>query len=72
MHRIGSDDLESGNVWRQTLAGVLAGEAALDAGPAAHRLESPVTVMKVIQRGSGDDLLVAGDEDGAMRIWVAE
>jgi len=51
---------------------VLAGEAALDAGPAADRLESPVTVMKVIQRGSGDELLVAGDEDGAVRIWVAE
>lgn len=62
----------SGNVWRQTLAGVLTGESASDAGPHSDRMDSPVTVLKVVRRGPGEDLLVAGDEDGIVRIWHAQ
>lgn len=37
----------------------------------SDRLDSPVTVLKLVDSGQGE-LLVAGDEDGVVRIWTVE
>jgi WD40 repeat protein len=39
--------------------------------PSVDHLDSPVTVLKVMQRGN-THFVVVGDEDGTIRIWDAE
>lgn len=53
---------------KQRLSDVLAGNSPENSEIGNDRLDSAVTVAKVI---SGDRL-VGGDEDGAIRIWGAK
>ncbi len=60
-----------GNVRKSLLRDVLLGTPIHDDGDiSADRLDSPVTCMKVVTAGR-DRYLVAGDDDGVVRIWSA-
>lgn len=60
--------LDDGDITRKSLVALLSGNAAevVDV-PDVDRLESPVTCMRLIQ--AQRRYLVAGDEDGVVRIW---
>jgi hypothetical protein len=60
-----------GNVTKQGLLHFLQDTPSQTPVLDSDRLDSPVTVMKLVNSGQGE-LLVAGDEDGVVRIWTAE
>lgn len=63
-----------GNVSRRKLGAELRGDPPDTSDQVdCDRLESPVTSMRIIRMGSADAAyLVAGDEDGCVRIWNAQ
>lgn len=61
----------SGNVLKRQLADILSGSSTPDeAVLSSDRLEARVSCMKIVKNSR--DYLVAGDEDGVVRIWDAE
>ncbi|WWD20135.1 hypothetical protein CI109_104611 [Kwoniella shandongensis] len=63
-----------GNIYAQPFDAIFAGfkAASPDDAPTVDRLDSPVTCSKIVNgpKGSRDRFLVAGDEDGVVRIWT--
>ncbi|WVR08230.1 hypothetical protein IAU60_005277 [Kwoniella sp. DSM 27419] len=63
-----------GNVTYRSLSGLLSNEeSGTEAdGPTCDRLESRITCLRTITSERGPRFLVAGDEDGILRVWTAE
>lgn len=65
---MGLTSLGDGDVYRRDLTALFGATAAESANePEVDRLASPVTCMRLIH--AQQPYLVAGDEDGAVRIW---
>jgi hypothetical protein len=58
-----------GNVSKERLNSVIQGRTIPSQGPDVDRLDSPVTCFKLV---ADKEYLVAGDEDGILRIWKTE
>lgn len=58
-------------MYKQSLAEVLSAVSPTSDTVGNDRLESAVTVIKTIKTSSGD-FVVAGDEDGVIRIWTTK
>lgn len=68
-----ADTTGNGNVSKRTLLDVLNNRESARGKeqPSMDRLDSPVTALRIIKHHKLD-LIVAGDDDGAVRIWNAE
>ncbi|KAK8849511.1 hypothetical protein IAR55_004845 [Kwoniella newhampshirensis] len=66
---------QQGNVYARPLCAMLGDDktAMSDDTPTVDRLDSPVTCMRIVDgpAGSRKRFVVAGDEDGVVRIWTA-
>jgi hypothetical protein len=59
---------DTGTVTRQSVLDILAGATASEESAVeSDRLDSPVTCMRIVQLDKR--YLIAGDEDGAVRVW---
>lgn len=62
--------LGNGNVTRQPLTDILRNvPAETDDTVEADRLDSAVTCMRSVKHKHNEAFLVAGDEDGSVRVW---
>lgn len=60
----------AGNVSKRKLSNILSGKSSAEETLSSDRLDARVTCMKIIRNET--PYLVAGDEDGVVRIWDAE
>ena len=65
-------DTEQGNVTKQLLSDVLQDVIIRDDAVSADRLDATVSCMKVVNHQGLGNFVVAGDEDGVVRIWNVE
>jgi hypothetical protein len=64
--------LGGGNVMKAELAAALNAKQSRAQQAEDHEFDSVVTCLKVVTVPSGKTLIVAGDEDGVVRVWDAK